>query len=89
MEFFNFGLEQKLDRHYGVEFHSESNGDGFNLPKSQLNLPKCPLGTPKNEIFQLWTSTKVIPTFLCRISYFMANKIMRVHTVKSIVIKAL
>ena len=29
MEFFNFGLEQKLDRHSSVEFHSDSDGDGF------------------------------------------------------------
>ena len=51
MEFLNFGLEQKLDHHSCVEFHSESDGDGFNLPKPQLNSPKCPLGTPKNEFF--------------------------------------
>ena len=53
MEFFNFGLEQKLDRHYCVEFQSDSDGDGFNFPKLQLDPPKCPLGAPKNEIFQL------------------------------------
>ena len=29
MEFFNFGLEQKLDHHSSVEFHSDSDGDGF------------------------------------------------------------
>ena len=44
MEFFNFGLEQKLDRHFCVEFHSDSNDDGFNFSKPQLNPPKCPLG---------------------------------------------
>ena len=69
VEFFNFGLDQKLDRHSCVEFHSESDGDGFNLPKPQLNPPKCPLGTPKNEIFYFWTSTKVRPIFLCRTSW--------------------
>ena len=68
MEFFNFGLEQKLDRHSCVEFHSESDGEGFNFPKPQLNPPKCPLGAPKNGIFPLWTRTKIRPTFLSRIS---------------------
>ena len=63
MEFFIFGLEQKLDRHSCVEFHSDSDGDGFNFQKPQLNPPKCPLGAPKNGIFQLWTRTKVRPTF--------------------------
>ena len=29
MEFFNFGLEQKLDHHSYVEFQSDSDGDGF------------------------------------------------------------
>ena len=50
MEFFIFGLEQKLDRHSWVEFHSDSDGDGFNFRKPQLNPPKCPLGAPKNGI---------------------------------------
>ena len=63
MEFFIFGLERKLDRHSCVEFHSDSDGDGFNFLKPQLNPPKCPLGAPKNEIFQLWARTKVRPTF--------------------------
>ena len=67
-EFFNFELRQKLGRHFCVEFHSESDGDGFNLPEPQLNPPKCPLD-PKNEIFQLWTSTKVRPIVLRRISW--------------------
>ena len=39
MEFFNFRLEEKLDHHSCVEFHSDSDGDGF-------NFPKCPLGAP-------------------------------------------
>ena len=68
MQFFNFGLEQKLDRHFCVEFHRDSDGDGFNFPKPQLNPPKCPQNAPKNGIFQLWTRKKVRPTFLCRIS---------------------
>ena len=68
MEFFNFGLEQKLDRYSCVEFHSESDGEGFNFLKPQLNPPKCPLGAPKNGNFQFWTRKKVGPPFLCRIS---------------------
>ena len=63
MKFVDFGLEQKLDRHSSVEFHSDSDGDGFNLSKTQLNPPKCPIGAPKNVIFQFWTRTKVRPTF--------------------------
>ena len=59
MEFYNFGLEQKLDRHSSAEFHSDSDGDGFNSLKPQLNPPKCLLVAPKNDIFQLWTRTKV------------------------------
>ena len=43
MEFFNFGPEQKLDRHSCVEFYSESDGDGFNFPKPQLNPQNAPL----------------------------------------------
>ena len=59
MEFFNFGLEQKLDRHSSVEFHSDSEGNGFNLSKPQINPPTCPLSAPKNDIFQLWTRKKL------------------------------
>ena len=51
MEFFNLGLEQKLDRHSGVEFHSDSDGDSFNFPKPQLNPQNAPLVPPKMEIF--------------------------------------
>ena len=47
MEFFNFGLEQKLDRHSCVEVHSDSDGDGFNFSKPLLNPPKCPQNAPK------------------------------------------
>ena len=63
IEFFNFGLEQKLDRHSCVEFHSNFDGDGFNFPNPQLNPQKCPFGAPKNANFKLWTRTKVRPTF--------------------------
>ena len=58
LEFFNFGQIQKLDCHSCVEFHSDSDGDGFNFLKPQLNPPKCPLVAPK-KIFQFWTRTKV------------------------------
>ena len=59
LEFFNFGLEQKLDHPSCVEFHGDSDGDGFNFPKPELNSPRCPLGAPKNAIFQLWARTKI------------------------------
>ena len=59
MKFFNFGLEQKLDRQFSVEFHSDSYRDGFNFPKPQLNPPKCPLGAPKNGIFKFGLEQKV------------------------------
>ena len=29
MKFFNFGLEHKLDWHFCVEFHSDSDGNSF------------------------------------------------------------
>ena len=61
-EFFNFGLEQKLDHHTCVEFHSDYDGDGFNFPKPQLIPQKCPLGAPKNANFKLWTRKKVRQT---------------------------
>ena len=50
MEFFNFGLEQKLDHHSCVEFNSDSDGNIFNLSKSQLNPSKYPL-VPRKMIF--------------------------------------
>ena len=37
MEFFNFGLEQKLDHHFSVEFLSDSDGDGFKAQKPIIN----------------------------------------------------
>ena len=42
MEFFNFGLKQKLEQHSCVEFHSDSDGDGFNFPKPQLEQQTNP-----------------------------------------------
>ena len=37
-EFFNFGLEQKLDRHSHAKFHSDSDGDGFEALKPIIDL---------------------------------------------------
>ena len=38
MEFFNFGLDQKLDHHSCVEFHSDSDGGGFKAQKPKIDL---------------------------------------------------
>ena len=59
MEFFNFGLEQKLDRHSCIEFHSDSDGDGFNFPKPQLNPQNAPLVPPKMEFFNFGLDPKL------------------------------
>ena len=69
IEFFNFGLDQKLDPQFCVEFYNDSDGDGFNFPKPELNPPKMPPWCPQKWNFQRWTRTKVKPTFLCRISW--------------------
>ena len=37
MKFFNFGLEQKLDRHFYVEFHSNSDGNVFKAQKPTID----------------------------------------------------
>ena len=37
LEFFNFGLEQKLDQQLSVEFHSDSDGNGFNTQKPKID----------------------------------------------------
>ena len=50
IEFFNFGLEQKLDRHSCVEFHGNSDGDGFNFPKPHKTPKNAPLVPPKMQI---------------------------------------
>ena len=65
IEFFNFGLEQKLDPQFCVEFYNDSDGDGFNFSKPELNPPKCPLGAPKNGIFQLWTKKQELNQHSC------------------------
>ena len=33
LKFFNFGLEKKLDRHFCVEFHGDSDDNGFKAQK--------------------------------------------------------
>ena len=37
MALFSFGLEQKLNRHSCVEFHSDSDGDGFKTQKLMID----------------------------------------------------
>ena len=37
MDFFKFGLKQKLDRHSCVEFHGDSDGNGFEAEKSIID----------------------------------------------------
>ena len=67
MEFFNFGLEQKLDQHFCVKFHSDSDGDGFKAQKPLID-PLIGLNDLRNGIFQLCTMiTKVRSPFLCKI----------------------
>ena len=61
MEFFNFGLEQKLDRHSCVKFHGESDGEGFNFPKPQLNPPKVKLsGGSDCDGFMMASNSKTV-----------------------------
>ena len=55
MDFFKFGLEQKLDHHSCVKFHGDSDGDGFKVQKPISD----PLIDPKNGLFQIWTRTKI------------------------------
>ena len=59
MEFFNFVLERKLDRRSCAEFHSESDGDGFNFLKPQINPPKWPLVAPKMMFFSFGLEQKL------------------------------
>ena len=59
IEFFIFGLEKKLDRHSCVEFHSDSDGDGFNLLKPQLYHQNSPLVPPKMKFFNFGLEQKL------------------------------
>ena len=71
MDFFKFGLEQKLGHHSWVKFHSDSDGNGFKAPNPKIDPqidPQIGLNDPKNEIFRLCSRTKVKPSFLCRVS---------------------
>ena len=38
MKFFNFVLEQKLDRHFCVKFHGDFDGNGFEAQKLVIDL---------------------------------------------------
>ena len=38
MDFLKFGLEQKLDHHSCVQFHSDSDGNGFKARKPIIDL---------------------------------------------------
>ena len=37
MEFFNFGVEHKLDQHFYAQFYSDSDGDGFKAQKRMID----------------------------------------------------
>ena len=58
-EFFNSGLEQKLNHYSFAEIHSDSDGDGFKFPKPQLNPQKCPLVPPKMQILNFGLEQKL------------------------------
>ena len=54
MEFFNFGLEQKLDHHSSVKFHSDSDCDVFKARKRVIERiigPKLASMAPIIEFF--------------------------------------
>ena len=55
MEIFNFELEQKIDHHSSVEFHSESNGGIFKAQKLNYDslIALIDLNYLKNENFQV------------------------------------
>ena len=38
MRIFNFGLKQKLDHYFDVEFHIDFDGDGFKAQKPIIDL---------------------------------------------------
>ena len=56
IEIFNFELEIKLDHHFYVKFHGESNGDGLEAQKPNLgpqNGHKGPLWAQKSKFSTL------------------------------------
>ena len=72
IEIFNFELEIKLDHHFYVEFHGESNGDGLEAQKPSLGPQNGHKG-PKNRNFLTlsYLKSKIAPrveAFKC--SYF-------------------
>ena len=42
MDFFNFGIEQKLDHHSCVEYHGDFDGDSFKAQKPRIDPPNWP-----------------------------------------------
>ena len=59
MKFFDFRLGQKLDQHSSVDFHNDSDGDGFNFPKAQLNPQNAPLVPPKMKLVNFGLERKL------------------------------
>ena len=60
--FFNFGLEQKLDHHSYVKFHSDSDGDGFKAQKPKIGPqigPNWPWWPLKTEFFNFGLEQKL------------------------------
>ena len=58
MEFFNFVLEQKIDRPC-AEFHSDSDGDGFNFLKPKETPQNAPLLPQKMKFFNFGLGQKL------------------------------
>ena len=59
MDFFKFGLEQKLDHHSCVEFHGDSDGDGFKAQKPIIDPPNWPYLAPKMDFFKFGLEQKL------------------------------
>ena len=57
MDFFKFGLEQKLNHHSWVEFHGDSDGDGLKAKKPIID-PLIGPNWPQKWTFQFLTRTK-------------------------------
>ena len=61
MEFFNFGLEQKLCHHISEEFHDDSDGNGFTAQKLIIDplMALIDLNDPKMEFFNFGLEQKL------------------------------
>ena len=53
MDFFKFGLQQKLGRYSCVEFHGDSDGNAFKAQKPIIDRLIGP-NWPQNGLFQIW-----------------------------------